>query len=420
MDAEGIVQGKSLRILVVTQYFWPEDFRINDLVMGLKHRGWEVSVLTGKPNYPQGKFYDGYGFLKRSSDSYEGIPVFRVPLVPRGRGGAFRLVANYLSFMFLASILGPIRCRGKFDAIFVYEPSPITVGIPAVILKKLGGSPIFFWIQDLWPDSLSATGMLRSPLLLRAFERLVRFIYRRCDRLLVQSRAFVEPVKRLGVEPDRIEYFPNSAEHLYQPTPVPDDATERVILPRGFLVMFAGNIGAAQDFETILSAAELLRSDRDIQWVVLGDGRMAAWVRNEISRRGLEETVHLLGRYPVEAMPRFFGMADVMLVTLRKDPIFAYTIPAKVQSYLACARPIVAALDGEGARIITEGGAGLAVPAEDPMRLAEAVRKMRMLPKGRREAMGVSGRAYYLKNFDRNMLLDRLDGWLRTMQPKRA
>ncbi len=405
---------------MVTQYFWPEDFRINDLVLGLKQRGWEVSILTGKPNYPGGRFFDGYGFLKRGSDNYEGIAVTRVPLVSRGSGGALRLAANYLSFAVLASIIGPLRCRGKYDMIFVYEPSPVTVGLPAIVLKKLRGAPIFFWVQDLWPESLSATDMVRSPLILRVVERLVRFIYRRCDRLLVQSRAFVEPVKRLGADPDQIEYFPNSAEQLYQPTSAPDDAVERSILPGGFLVMFAGNIGAAQDFETILSAAELLRSDRDIQWVILGDGRMATWVRNEISRRGLKESVHLMGRYPVEAMPRFFGMADVMLVTLRKYPIYALTIPAKVQSYLACARPIIAALEGEGARIVTEGGAGFVVPAEDPGRLAEAVREMRRLPKDKREAMGASGRAYYLKNFDRDMLLDRLDGWLRDMQPKRV
>ena len=404
-----------MKVLIVTQYFWPEDFRINDLALGLKQRGWEVTVLTGKPNYPRGSFFEGYGFLKRSRDNYEGIPVIRIPLLPRGEGGAWRLVANYISFALLASILGPLYCWDRFDVIFVYEPSPVTVGIPAIVLKKLRGAPIFFWIQDLWPESLSATGMVQSPFILRIVAKLVRYIYRRCDRLLVQSRSFAGPVQQLGADPDRIAYFPNSAEELYQPVSLPEDALERSLLPSGFRIMFAGNIGASQDFETILAAAERLRIYKDIHWVVLGDGRMAGWLAQEIRRRGLSDNVHLLGKYPVTSMPRFFALADVMLVTLRRDPIFSLTVPSKVQSYLACARPIVAALDGEGARILEEAGAGTVVPAQEADRLAEAVLGLYRMPKAEREAMGASGRAYYLANFERNLLLDRLDGLLRAL-----
>lgn len=398
-----------MKVLIVTQYFWPEDFRINDLALGLKRRGWDVTVLTGKPNYPRGEFFDGYGFLKGNHDSYDGIPVIRVPLIPRGDGGAVRLVANYLSFALLASILGPLRCQGQFDAIFVYEPSPVTVGIPAIVLKKLRGIPIFFWVQDLWPESLEATGMVRSRFVLRLVEGLVRYIYRRCDHLLVQSRTFADPVKKLGARPDRVVYFPNSAEELYQPMTLPENAPERAMLPAGFRVMFAGNIGASQDFETILGAAERLKTYKDIHWVVLGDGRRAGWVVQEVRRRALGDTVHLLGKHPVASMPSFFALADVMLATLKRDPIFALTIPSKVQSYLACGRPIVAALDGEGARIIAEAGAGTAAPAEDSAALADAVLNMYRMSPDRRAAMGASGRSYFLANFERNLLLDRLD-----------
>ncbi len=398
-----------MKVLIVTQYFWPEDFRINDLAIGLKQRGWEVSVLTGKPNYPRGRFFDGYGFLKKKRDSYNGIPVIRVPLIPRGGGGAVRLVANYFSFALLASILGAVRCRGRFDIIFVYEPSPATVGIPAIVLKKLRGTPIFFWVQDLWPESLEATGMVRSRLILRLVEKLVRYIYRQCDCLLVQSRTFADPVKRLGANPERVVYFPNSAEELYQPVLVPEDAPERGLLPTGFRVMFAGNIGASQDFETILVAAERLKTYKDIHWVVLGDGRMAGWVVQEVQRRGLGNNVHLLGKYPVATMPRFFALADALLVTLKRDPIFRLTIPSKIQSYLACGRPIIAALDGEGARVVEEAGAGMTAPAEDPVALADTILNMYRMPSERRIAMGASGRSYFLANFERNLLLDRLD-----------
>jgi glycosyltransferase involved in cell wall biosynthesis len=179
--------------------------------------------------------------------------------------------------------------------------------------------------------------------------------------------------------------------------------------------MFAGNIGKAQDFETILQAAERLKGYRDIHWVVLGDGRMFEWVQEQVSRRRLTDTVHLLGRHPVEKMPQYFALADVMLVTLRQDPIFALTIPAKVQSYLACAKPLIAALDGEGAKVVQEAQAGFTPPAEDAQALADAVLTMYRMPEAERRQMGVRGRKYFEAHFDRNMLLDRLDGWLRSL-----
>lgn len=403
-----------MKILIVTQYFWPENFRINDLAVGLRERGHEVTVYTGKPNYPDGRFFAGYRFFGRMSETYEGMRVIRVPLVPRGSGGAVRLFLNYLSFAQFASMLAPFRVRGAFDAILVYEPSPVTVGLPALVLKRLKRAPVLFWVQDLWPESLSATGAVRAAWILRAVERLVRFVYRGCDLILVQSRAFVEPIKAFGVPEERIAYFPNSAEALYRPVTVSPDAPERARLPVGFRVMFAGNIGVAQDFETIIAAAERLRSHPDIHWIVLGDGRLLSWVEAEVKRRRLESTIHLAGRHPVESMPRWFALADAMLVTLRKDPIFAMTIPAKAQSYLACARPIVAALDGEGARVIREAGAGIAVGSGDAAALADAVLTLYRMPEAERRAMGERGRRYFEGHFEREALLTRLEEWMRS------
>lgn len=401
-----------MRILIVTQYFWPESFRINDLALGLKERGHSVTVLTGQPNYPGGDFFPGYGGFQRSREDFHGVDVIRVPLVRRGRGRGVRLALNYLSFAVSASALGLLRCKGAFDLIFVYEPSPVTVGIPALALKKAKGAPLFFWVQDLWPESLTATGAVRSALILGLVEKLVRFIYAGCDKILVQSKAFFDPITKLGVPEGRIAYFPNSAEFLYQPVSVEDDAPELSRLPQGFRVMFAGNIGAAQDFETILGAAERLATHTDIHWVILGDGRLAPWVAEQVKHRGLSGNVHLLGQHPVDAMPRYFALADTMLVTLKRDPIFSVTIPAKVQSYLACAKPIVAGLDGEGARVIAESGAGFAAPAEDPAALAEAVLRAYRLSREERAEMGRRGRAYFAHHFEREMLLDRLEAWM--------
>ena len=401
-----------MKILIVTQYFWPESFRINDLAVGLNEKGHHVTVLTGIPNYPDGHFFQGYGFFKNVRQDYHGVKVMRSPLVPRGKGGGFRLALNYLSFAFFASILAPFFCRGKFDLIFVYEPSPITVCLPALLLKKLKSAPVMFWMQDLWPESLSATGAVRSEKILKIVDILVRFIYRGCDLILVQSRAFVEPIKRQGGDPDRTLYFPNSAEELYQPVMIEKDAPERAIMPEGFCVTFAGNIGAAQDFGTILNAAELLKDHTEINWVIIGDGRMFPWVKSQVIKRNLMQTVHLLGRHPIEAMPRYFSLADALLVTLRKEPIFELTIPSKIQSYLACAKPIIAALDGEGARIIEEAGAGLTCPSENPGALAKAVLTLYNMPLSERQTMGMRGRTYFNSHFEHKMLLDRLEIWM--------
>jgi glycosyltransferase involved in cell wall biosynthesis len=401
-----------MKVLIVTQYFWPEVFGINDLAIGLKERGHAVTVLTGMPNYPSGRFFPGYGFFSPGQETYKGISVLRVPLFPRGQGRRWRLALNFFSFALFASLLAPFRCRKEIDVILVFEPSPVTVGIPAIVLKKLRGPPIMFWVQDLWPESLSATGATESRWILGMVESLVRLIYRQCDRILVQSEAFRTPIERLGVKREQIGYFPNSAEPFYRPLFLEREAPECSQLPAGFRIVFGGNIGTAQSFETILDAADRLKEVRDIQWIILGDGRMYSWVHDEVRRRGLESTVHLLGRFPAEVMPRYFALADVLLVTLRKQPIFALTIPSKVQSYLACGKPIIAALSGEGARVVQDAGAGLTPAPEDARALADAVLTMYRMPEDARRAMGLRGRSYFETHFERALLLERLDRWM--------
>lgn len=404
--------GTVVRILIVSQYFWPENFRINDLALGLKERGNEVCVLTGMPNYPVGTFFDGYGFFSRWKESWNGIEVIRTPLIPRGGGGGVRLTMNYLSFALIASLLAPFRCRGEFDAIFVHEPSPITVGLPAIVMRWLKKAPIYFWVLDLWPESLEATGGVRSPWVLGIVRSMVRWIYKHCDMVLVQSRRFMSAVRDHGVPEERILYFPSWAEVLYRPLPRPQSLDDEFALPEGFRIMFAGNIGAAQDFESILAAAEKLKSRKDIHWLIVGDGRLGEWVRKEVVSRGLGETVHLLGRHPVGRMPEFFAAADAMLVSLRSEPIFTLTIPGKVQSYLACGRPVIAMLDGEGATVIKEAGAGYTCAAGDADGLARLAEQMASLSEEERNDMGRSGRQYYENHFDREILFERLEGWM--------
>ncbi len=405
-----------MNLLIITNHFFPENFRITDLALGLTERGHRVTVLTGVPDYPEGKFFPGYGIFKRRREDYRGIRIRRVPLVPRGQGGKLRLVLNYLSFALCGCLLAPIDCPESFDLILVFETSPVTVGLPALALKRLRNIPIMFWVQDLWPESLSATGAVSSRLLMGLVGRLVRLIYRGSDLILAQSRAFLSSIEQYGASGEKIVYFPNSAEDFYRPVKVEAGASERALLPRGFTLMFAGNIGAAQDFETILAAAELLKDRCDLHWVILGDGRRRAWVEEQVRARGLSSAVHLLGRYPPESMPRFFALADALLVTLKKEPIFALTIPAKVQSYLASGKPIIASLDGEGARVVQEAGAGLTGPAGDPKALADNVLAMYGLAKSPRRAMGLRGRGYFEQHFEREILLDRLEALMQKMK----
>lgn len=406
-----------MKLLVVSQYFWPENFRINDLVADMVGRSHEVTVLTGQPNYPSGRHFPGYGWVRPHTESYQGARVIRVPLVPRGGAGAIRLVLNYLSFAVFGALGAWLRLRGKFDAIFVFEVSPVTVGIPAIVASRRFKAPILFWVLDLWPESLTAAGGVHSPKVLRAVDRLVKWIYRNCSRVLVQSRAFVPEIARHGVPDSKILYFPSWGESLFQPLQQAD-ATLLPPLPEGFKVLFAGNIGEAQDFPAILKAAELLRDRTDIQWLIVGDGRMARWAKEEVRRRSLSQ-VHFLGRHPLEAMPHFYAVADALLLPLKREPIFALTIPGKLQSYLACARPILAMLDGEGARIVQESGAGLACAAGDAKGLASRVLELATMSDIERRAMGQNGRQYYEMNFDRTCLFDQLETWLEDAKQER-
>jgi glycosyltransferase involved in cell wall biosynthesis len=325
---------------------------------------------------------------------------------------------NYLSFALSASCIGLWRLRGQgFDAIFAYEPSPITVGIPAAVMRAVKKAPLAFWVLDLWPETLEAIGMVRSKYLLKLVGGLVSAIYRRCDLILAQSKSFVGGIVKYAGNQARVEYFPSWADSaLSMQNVLP--ASEVPVKPGAFNILFAGNVGDAQDFPTILSAAELLRDHPKIRWLIVGDGRQAEWVRNEISIRGLQPNVLMLGRHPVERMPSFFKCADALMVSLKDEPIFAMTIPGKLQAYLVSGIPILAMLNGEGANIVRRARAGLTCPAGDHEALAEAVLKLYGMSAEERRAMGVNGVEMGALEFSRDKLIDQLESWLANIQLK--
>ncbi|MDO9012235.1 MAG: glycosyltransferase family 4 protein [Gallionella sp.] len=404
-----------MRVLVVSQYFWPESFSINALVNTLSAKGIEVEVLTGKPNYPGGDVFTGYRAWGCSREIHQGININRIPLLARGNGGG-RLALNYLSFVVSGLLFAPWMLRSKkFDVIFIYAPSPILQAIPALFLGKIKGCPVVLWVQDMWPESLSATGHVKNRMVLKLVEQAVRFIYRHADLILVQSRAFEEPVRALA-SGTPIVYYPNSVDDTFaiaatQEPPLVEG------LGVGFSVMFAGNIGIAQAVGVIVEAASLLKEYTDIHFVVLGDGSSREWMLKEVGQRGLSN-LHSPGRFPVETMPGFMQKASALLVTLADQPIFAATVPNKVQAYLAAGRPIVACLNGEGARLVVEAGAGLATPAEDAKALADTILRLYRLSPTEREKMGEHGRRYYQEHFNHDRLVDQLIGHLQTVLRK--
>tara|TARA_B100001750_G_scaffold228926_1_gene223829 strand:- start:10446 stop:11684 length:1239 start_codon:yes stop_codon:yes gene_type:complete len=397
-----------LNILIVTQYFFPENFRINDFAEEFKNRGHKITVLTGVPNYPNGKFYNGYGIIKKNIENYNGIKIYRAPLISRGSGNSIRLAINYFSYVIGSLITSLFLLKYKFDIIFVFEPSPITVGIPAIFIKKIKKIPICFWVLDLWPESVISAGNLKSSVIPKLLNPLVKYIYNNSDKILVSSNGFIKSIVQKGIAKNKINFFPQWAEKFFQPI-----KTKKYLLnsiPKdSFKIMFAGNIGEAQDFKSIIETANILKKNDRIHWIILGGGRKEQWVKSQIKKNKLEKCFHMFGSYPIEKMPEFYSQSDCLLFSLKKEYIFSITIPAKVQSYLACAKPIVAMIDGEAAKIIDGANAGLTCPSESPDLLAKNIQKLSLMQKHDLNKLGDNAINLYNRDFERNMLMDRIE-----------
>ena len=396
-----------MRILIISQYFYPEEFKINDLAIELVTRGHEVTVLTGKPNYPKGEYYDGYSFKGVIKEDFYGAEVIRVPLYRRKDGGAINLVLNYYSYVYYAKKF--IRHnRLVFDAIICYEISPITQAYPALYCKKKYGGKVLLWVQDLWPESVTAAGGVTNKLVLSFLGRMVKRIYAGCDLLLIQSEAFKESILSKGDFASKLVYVPNWAEDLYLQKQMIERETVASMMPDGFKVMFAGNVGAAQDIDSIILAANETKHIPEIKWIIVGDGRAKSSAEKKVKELGLTESVYFLGRHPMRQMPTFFSFADAMIVSLKDEYIFSLTVPAKTQSYMASGKPIVSMLNGEGKRIIEEAGCGLTAPAGDFKSLAKNVIRFYQMDIAERELLGANGKEYYFKYFDKETVVDKI------------
>lgn len=397
-----------MRLLIVTQYFWPEEFRINDLVSELDRRGHEVCVLTGWPNYPQRGIYPEYRDNPDAFARLGNAEIVRVPLLARGKG-RLSLAANYISFAASAATLGAHRLRRRhFDAILVNQMSPATVAIPGIVLRYLKCAPLFVWVQDLWPESLEAAGGIHSPAILYSVSLMMHAIYTRTDHILVQSHAFIERLRQRGKATIPITYLPNWA----QPGADEDGSTPhgRSANPAAtFDIYFFGNLAESQDFPAVLDAVASLAHRDDLHWYLVGDGRKEDWIREQLALRALQKRVSLLGRFPQQDMPELYRRADALLVSLKGERAFELTVPSKVQTYLASGVPIIGMINGEAARVLRESGASFVADAGDSAGLADAVVRMMDLSPSERQRMGEAGRVYNKREFEFHRIVDRLE-----------
>lgn len=398
-----------MKILVVCQYFYPEEFKVNELVEGLVKRGNEVTVLTGKPTYPRGPYPKGYRFLGSEKEEYKGAKIIRLPEMTRGRGGFVGLVKSLFSFL-ISSTWYAKHHDIDADVILCFQLSPVTMANAALVYKHKLNVKLVHWVQDLWPESVTATTPLKGGPIIFMLNKFVTNIYKQSDVILVQSKAFEKSICSKGNFKEKLVFAPNWAENSFigadinidKDFPLQPNDTE-------FRVMFAGNIGEAQDFENIIKAANLTKDIPQIKWIIVGDGRARENSEKEVAHLGLKDTVKFLGRYPVDTMPKFFALADAMLVTLKDEFIFSLTIPSKTQAYMASGKPILTMINGAGNDVVEEAKCGLTAKAGDYEALAANVKKMYAMSKDELSDMGKSAKLYYDKNFAKDMVIDRVN-----------
>ena len=403
---------KPLSIAFVSQYFFPEQFSNNAITEELVRRGHSVDVVTGVPNYGRDTFFDGYSNSQRREEEWKGARVHRARSVARGKS-KLRLLLNYITFPVTGSWTALRKVKRRPDVSFVSMPSPPFQALPAIMLKWLRGLPTVYWVQDIWPETAVDTLRLKNPLVVRALSAVCGWLFRRADLVLVQSAAFPPMIARFGIPDRKIRVLPNTAPEMYRPMQPADAPEARALMPdAGFRVMFAGNIGESQDFDTLLATAHLLRGRDALHWVIIGSGRDLERVRAKAAELGIDDHFHLLGRYPEETMPGFFAQADALIVSLRDSEIFNRIVPYKVQCYMACGRPILAAIGGEGARVIAAAEAGITAPPSNPEALAAAITRLMDLPAAERQAMGERARRHYDANYSASQVYGDLEAWL--------
>lgn len=393
---------KKKHILVLSQYFYPEPFRINDMCTEWVKRGYKVTVLTGIPNYPYGKFYEGYGYTKKRKELWNGMEIIRIPLIPRGTS-SIGMICNYLSFV-VSGFFWNLFTRIKADYVFMFEVSPMTQALVGVWYAKKRNIPCYLYVQDLWPENVEIVTGIHTPLVLGPIGKMVDYIYRNCHKIFATSESFVKEIIKRGVPEEKVEFWPQYAEEFYQPLPKCKREDGK------FVIAFTGNIGYAQGLDILPEVAAILKERAcDVLFKIVGDGRYKEELIHEIEKRNVVDMFELVGRKPAEDIPQILAESDAAFLSFMDNPLFAKTIPAKLQSYMACGMPIIASATGESQRIIEEAGCGVCCAIGDAKTLAEEIEALVGLDASEMHAMGERARTFCATSFDKNKLMDYME-----------
>lgn len=401
-----------MKICVFTNHFYPEEFKVNDIVFSLAEKGHKVTVITAIPDYPKKWMYrKNYSLFKRQKEELDTITIYRLPIIPRYCGNFFFIFLNYISYFISSYIFTFFHTfNNKYDLVFVHETSPFFIGMPAVHLKKRQRIPLVFWVLDLWPESLSAAGKIINKFLLLPFEKMVKYVYNNCDKILIGSKGFEDAICKKGSYKNKCIYYPNWAEMFFNESSIEisDIYPFNCLKSTDFIFLFAGNMGEAQNLPFILNAISRVKKD-SIKFIFLGDGRKKEDLINFVNSYNLDDKVFFPGKFPISYMSGFMEKADVLLVSLKDEYIFNLTVPSKVQFYMAQGRPILASLNGEGSALITSAKCGLSVPVDDGAKLIEAIITLSEMPENDLKIMGKNAKKYYDDNFRKEIRIEQLE-----------
>jgi len=397
------------RILVVCQHFWPESFRINDICDSFVEHEYEVEVLCGIPNYPEGEFYEGYGLTKKRRQNKSGIKIRRCFEIKRGNNSYVRIFLNYISFPISSLFSLPYLFRQKYDIIFLYQTSPVMMSLTGILLGRLKKIETVMYVLDLWPENLYSVLDIKNKLLRRYMSWVSKWYYCKADKLISNSKKLLTLLKeRTEKDDSKITYIPHFCEKLYE-TEIVDPAL-KIKFSNSFNLVFTGNISPAQSFETVISAAKILKNEaiKNINWIIVGDGMSRTWLENEVKKENLNDCFIFIGQVPMTEIPKYTHIADVLFACLAKAEFMDCALPGKVLSYYAAGKPLVLSMDGEVQQIVKSSKAGYAIDSEDYTGLADAILKLYRASKEERKLMGENAKAYYFQNFERNINMGKL------------
>ena len=410
----------SKHILFISQVFYPEVFRSNDLALELLKRGYKVTVLTAIPNYPAGVYFDGYDKKHRLKEEWNGINIIRLPAEPRGKG-SLQLIRNYHSFTALGKKWAK-KNNIQADIVFTFETSPMSQALIGVWYGKRYNVPVYLYAQDLWPENVEAITGIHNKLVLGAIDKMVDYIYKNTNEIFATSPSFVSDIvnRKVPVDSNKVHYWPQYAEEFYRQIPKPESSDisrlNDIITSKDFKIVFTGNIGMAQGLDILPKAARLLR-DKDVKFIIVGDGRNKEFFLEEIKKEQVEDKFVIIPRQPAERIPEILSCCDVGFISFSNLELWQHTIPAKLQSYMACNKAIIASASGETERIINEADCGKCSPTGDVKALAEIITSFLIMPTEKRDIelkrMGDNAKMYFDMHFSKDKLMDELVKYFR-------